>query len=176
MIEKIGLVAKLLLRRHHRCCSRRCSLRYSWQQAGAVGWSLMHINNHVLEISHDIIITLVSRGLKPLTLPGWSTIWQWKPFQLMALFSFFQTGGSSTPARQHLLPSLEVLRNRGSPPKTFTYKICAIKLPALGKSSWCLTQWSGADLWISCHFYRMGFPPSSSLTSAGNCRWLYTFQ
>ncbi|KAL6043601.1 hypothetical protein STEG23_003598, partial [Scotinomys teguina] len=42
-----------------------------------------------------------------------------------------QTGGSSTPARQPVLPSLEVLRNRGSPPKTFTYKICAIKLPAL---------------------------------------------
>lgn len=76
----------------------------------------MHINNHVLEISHDIIITLVSRGLETFDLAGLVHNLAVKAPPMMALFSFFQAG-AAVRQQDASSPRLEVLRNRGSPLK-----------------------------------------------------------
>jgi hypothetical protein len=51
---------------------------------------------------------------------------------MMALFSFFQTGAAVRQQEGMLCPPRSPKKSRISL-KTFTYKICAIKLPALGK-------------------------------------------
>lgn len=153
----------------------------------------------VLEISRDIIVTLVSHGPGPLTLPGWSTFWHCKPSNdgpfLLLSDRGQQQQQQASKTCSFFSPALGTLRNRGSatpPPqktRTFPQDICChhlVKIRIFKSALMHNPKGSGGRAGSSNHhqptssscqfLLKWDFPPSSSsLHFAGNCRWLYIF-